>query len=42
MVGVSGQPESRVLAHPIQIAADDETPVTEVLPGNVTALILAR
>jgi hypothetical protein len=42
MGAVSAQPESRVLAHPIKIAAGDWTAVTGALPGNLTMLTLAR
>ncbi|MDQ4066932.1 MAG: ester cyclase [Thermoproteota archaeon] len=42
MASVSAQPESRVLAHPIKIAAGDWTAVTGALPGNLTMLTLAR
>jgi hypothetical protein len=42
MAAVSAQPESRVLAHPIKIAAGDWTAVTGALPGNLTMLTLAR
>jgi hypothetical protein len=42
MGAVSAQPESRVLAHPIKIAAGDWTAVTGTLPGNLTMLTLAR
>jgi hypothetical protein len=42
MAAVSAQPESRVLAHPIKIAAGDWTAVTGTLPGNLTMVTLAR
>jgi SnoaL-like domain len=42
MAAVSAQPESRVLAHPIKIAAGDWTAGTGALPGNLTMLTLAR
>ncbi len=42
MAAVAAQPESRVLAHPIKIAAKDWTAVTGTLPGNLTMLTLAR
>ncbi len=42
MASVSAQPESRILAHPIKIAAGDWTAVTGALPGNLTMLTLAR
>jgi SnoaL-like domain len=39
---VSAQPESRVLAHPIKIAADDWTAGTGTLPGNLTMVTVAH
>jgi SnoaL-like domain len=42
MAAVSAQPEMRVSAHPIKIAAGDWTAVTGALPGNQTLLTLAR
>jgi hypothetical protein len=42
MAAVSAQPESRVSAHPIEIAAGDWTAATGALPGNLTMLTLAR
>ena len=42
MAAVSAAPESRVLAHPIKIAAKDWTAVTGILPGNLTMITLAR
>jgi hypothetical protein len=42
MASVAAQPESKVLAHPIKIAAGDWTAVTGALPGNLTMLTLAR
>jgi hypothetical protein len=39
---VSAQPESKVLAHPIKIAAGNWTAVTGTLPGNLTMVTLAR
>ena len=42
MAAISAQPESRVLAHPIRIAAGDWTAGTGALPGNLTMLTLAR
>ena len=42
MEAVSADPESRVLAHPIKIAAGDWTAVTGTLPGNLTMITLAR
>ena len=42
MAAVAADPESRVLAHPIKIAAKDWTVVTGTLPGNLTMVTLAR
>jgi SnoaL-like protein len=42
MGAVSAQPESRVLAHPIKIAAGDWTAVTGTLPGNLTMVTVAH
>jgi hypothetical protein len=43
MAAVSAAPESsKVLAHPIKIAAGDWTAVTGTLPGNLTMVTLAR
>jgi hypothetical protein len=42
MGAVSAQPESRVLAHPIKIAAGDWTVVTGALPGNLTMVTVAH
>jgi SnoaL-like protein len=42
MGAVSAQPESRVLAHPIKIAAGDWTVVTGTLPGNLTMVTVAH
>ena len=42
MASVSAQPESRVLAHPIKIAAGDWTVVTGALPGNLTMVTVAH
>jgi SnoaL-like domain len=42
MAAVSAAPESRVLAHPIKIAAKDWTVVTGTLPGNLTMVTVAR
>jgi hypothetical protein len=42
MAVVSAQPESKVLAHPIKIAAGNWTAVTGTLPGNLTMVTLAR
>jgi hypothetical protein len=38
----TAQPESKVSAHPIKIAAGDWTVATGTLPGNLTMLTLAR
>jgi SnoaL-like domain len=42
MAFVAAQPESKVSAHPIKIAAGDWTVATGTLPGNLTLLTLAR
>jgi hypothetical protein len=42
MAANSGQPESRVLAHPIKIAAGDWTAVTGTSPGNFTMVTVAH
>jgi hypothetical protein len=42
MASVSAQPESRVLAHPIKIAAGDWTVGTGTLPGNLTMVTVAH
>jgi SnoaL-like domain len=42
MAAVSAQPESRVLAHPIKIAAGDWTVGTGTLPGNLTMVTVAH
>ena len=39
---VEASPESKILSHPIKIAAGDWTAVTGTLPGNLTMLTLAR
>jgi hypothetical protein len=39
---VSSAPESRVLEHPIKIAAGNWTAVTGTLPGNATMITLAH
>ena len=39
---VAADPESRVLAHPIKIAAKDWTVVTGTLHGNLTMVTIAR
>ena len=42
MEAVAADPESKILAHPIKIAAKDWTAVTGTLPGNLTMITLAR
>jgi hypothetical protein len=42
MTVASAQPESKVLAHPIKIAAGDWTAVTGLLPGNLTSVTIAH
>jgi hypothetical protein len=42
MAATSAEPESRVLAHPIKIAAGNWTAVTGTLPGNATMITLAQ
>lgn len=42
MAAVSFSPESKVLAHPIKIAAGNWTAVTGTLPGNATMITLAH
>jgi SnoaL-like domain len=42
MAAISAAPESRVLAHPIKIAAGNWTAVTGTLPGNATMITLAH
>jgi SnoaL-like domain len=42
MAAVSFSPESKVLAHPIKIAAGNWTAVTGTLPGNSTMITLAH
>jgi hypothetical protein len=42
MAAISAAPESRVLAHPIKIAAGNWTAVTGTLPGNVTMVTVAH
>jgi SnoaL-like domain len=42
MAFVAAQPESKVSAHPVKIAAGDWTVATGTLPGNLTMLTLAR
>lgn len=42
MAFTSAEPESKVLAHPIKIAAGNWTAVTGTLPGNSTMITLAH
>jgi hypothetical protein len=42
MAAISAQPESRVLSHPIKIAAGDWTVGTGTLPGNLTMVTIAH
>ena len=42
MAAVAADPESKILSHPIKIAAKDWTAVTGTLPGNLTMITLAR
>ena len=42
MAAISAAPESRVIAHPIKIAAGNWTAVTGTLPGNVTMITVAH
>ncbi len=42
MAAISSAPESRVIAHPIKIAAGNWTAVTGTLPGNVTMITVAH
>lgn len=42
MAAISAAPESRVLAHPIKIAAGNWTAVTGTLPGNLTMVTVAH
>jgi SnoaL-like domain len=42
MAAVSAVPESKVLAHPIKIAAGNWTAATGTLPGNSTMITLAH
>jgi hypothetical protein len=42
MAAVAADPESKILAHPIKIAAKDWTVVTGTLPGNLTMVTVAR
>jgi hypothetical protein len=42
MAAISFAPESKVLAHPIKIAAGNWTAVTGTLPGNLTMVTIAH
>lgn len=42
MAAISSAPESKVLSHPIKIAAGNWTAVTGTLPGNATMITLAH
>jgi hypothetical protein len=42
MAAISAAPESRVLTHPITIAAGNWTAGTGTLPGNLTMITLAH
>ena len=42
IAATSSAPESRVLAHPIKIAAENWTAVTGTLPGNITMVTVAH
>lgn len=42
MAAISAAPESRVIAHPIKIAAGNWTAVTGTLPGSVTMVTVAH
>ena len=42
VAAISAAPESKVLAHPIKIAAGNWTAVTGTLPGNATMITLAH
>ena len=42
MAAIAAAPESKVLDHPIKIAAGNWTTVTGTLPGNVTMITLAH
>lgn len=42
MAAISAAPESRVIAHPIKIAAGNWTAVTGTLPGNVIMVTVAH
>ena len=42
MAAVSAAPDSKILAHPIKIAAGNWTAVTGTLPGNITMVTVAH
>ena len=42
IVAVSAAPDSKILAHPIKIAAGNWTAVTGTLPGNITMVTVAH
>ena len=42
MAAISAAPDSRVLSHPIKIAAGNWTAATGILPGNVTMVTVAH
>jgi hypothetical protein len=42
MAAISSEPDSRILAHPIKIAAGNWTAVTGILPGNVTMVTVVH
>jgi hypothetical protein len=42
MAAISAAPDSRILDHPIKIAAGNWTAVTGTLPGNVTMVTVAH
>ena len=42
MAAISAAPDSRVLVHPIKIAAGNWTAATGILPGNVTMVTVAH
>jgi hypothetical protein len=42
MAAISSSPDSRILAHPIKIAAGNWTAATGILPGNVTMVTVAH
>jgi hypothetical protein len=42
MAAISAAPDSRILAHPIKIAAGNWTAATGILPGNITMVTVAH